>query len=237
MPIPTLRRLAQLGSAPLLGRLPDTTAPDPRRCRQRYGETARDYDASTAMGDAYRRQTVARLAPAPGEVVLDVGCGTGLNFALLQAPIGPTGAIVGIDVSPQMLARARRRSDRHGWRNVTLLEGAVEDVDVQVRADAALLCGTHDILRSPAALENVVRHIRPGGRIVAAGPKWAPWWWPAAPAMNLWTWQLNRDYVTTFEGFGRPWSHLERLVGPVEVEEVFFGGGYIATARLPELGP
>jgi len=50
--------------------------------------------------------------------------------------------------------------------------------------------------------------------------------------MNLWTWQLNRDYATTFEGFGRPWSHLERLAGPVDVEDVFFGGGYIATARL-----
>ena len=49
-----------------------------------------------------------------------------------------------------------------------------------------------------------------------------------AVALNLWTWQLNRPYVTTFEGFDRPWSALAELLDGVEVEDVLFGGGFIA---------
>jgi hypothetical protein len=48
----------------------------------------------------------------------------------------------------------------------------------------------------------------------------------------MWTWQVNRPYVTTFEGFHRPWSVLERLLGDVAVREVMFGGGYIAAATV-----
>jgi ubiquinone/menaquinone biosynthesis C-methylase UbiE len=230
----TLRRdLTAIVTAPLLGRVADRGVPDGDLSRKRYGQVAEGYDALTAMGSPYRRQTVRALAPQPGETVLDVGCGTGLNFELLAGPLGPEGTIVGIDLSPHMLRLARERADRHGWRNVVLVEGAAEDVDIPVQADAALLCGTHDIMRSPAALEHVLAHVRPGGRVVAAGPKWAPWWWATGPAMNAWTWQLNRDYVTTFEGFGRPWSHLARLVPGLEVTDVFFGGGYIAAGRMP----
>jgi hypothetical protein len=44
---------------------------------------------------------------------------------------------------------------------------------------------------------------------------------------------MNRGCVTTFEGFGRPWSHLERLVDNLVVDEVFSGGGYIACGIRP----
>jgi demethylmenaquinone methyltransferase/2-methoxy-6-polyprenyl-1,4-benzoquinol methylase len=211
-----------------------SSPPDHERCRRRYRELAASYDADTAAGAPYRRRSVDRLGLRRGDTVLDVGCGTGLNFALIEQPIGPEGRLVGVDLCPEMLARARACSERHGWANVTLVEAPAEAMDAGVRADAALLCGTHDILRSPAALANVVRHVRPGGRVVAAGPKWAPWWHPAAAWINAWTWTLNRDYVTTFEGFLRPWSHLERLLGELEVEEAFFGGGYVATGTVPE---
>jgi hypothetical protein len=112
---------------------------------------------------------------------------------------------------------------------VTVVAVPAEEADVPFAADAALLCGTHDILRSDAALANVLRHVRPGGRVVAGGPKWAPWWRPGAAAMNVWTWQLNRPYVTTFEGFDRPWTRLARLLGDLDVEEVLFGAGFIAS--------
>ena len=68
-----------------------------------------------------RRRAVAWLAPRPGDTVLDVGCGTGLSFELLQRAVGDSGHIVGIEQSPQMIDKARQRVQRHGWRNVTLL--------------------------------------------------------------------------------------------------------------------
>ncbi len=54
--------------------------------------------------------------------MLDVGCGTGLNFPLLQERVGASGTIVGIDRSDEMLARARRRARARGWRNVILIQ-------------------------------------------------------------------------------------------------------------------
>jgi SAM-dependent methyltransferase len=173
------------------------------------------------------------LAPASGSVVLDVGCGTGLNFVGLEEAIGPRGRLIGIDLSSDMLSRAHERVQRHGWQNVTLLEAAGQDAAIPVAADAALLSAVHGILRAPAALANVVGHVRPGGRVVAAGPKWAPWWQPGSLALNSWAWLLNRRYVTTFEGFDAPWSHLDRLLPHLAVEELFFGTGFIAVGTRP----
>jgi len=211
---------------------PVAAAPDRALALARYRDVAGRYDALTASGDPYRRRAVAALGLRPGETVVDVGCGTGLNFAALRAAVGPRGRLVGIEQCPEMLARAEERS-RSAGSGATLVEAPAEDARVPVRADAALLCGTHDILRSEGALRNVLRQVRPGGRVVAGGAKWAPWWRPGSAALNLWTWQVNRPYVTTFEGFDRPWSLLEEIVDDVEVDEVLAGGGYIARARLP----
>lgn len=200
---------------------------------RRYREVASGYDVWTAAGQAYRGRAVETLAPASGSVVLDVGCGTGLNFAGLQEAIGPRGHLIGIDLSADMLERAHERVECHGWQNVTLLEAAGHEAAVPVAADAALLSAVHDVLRSPAALANVVSHVRPGGRVVAAGPKWVPWWRPASLALNSYAWLLNQYYVTTFEGFDAPWSHLERLLPDLVVEEVFFGAGFIAVGTRP----
>lgn len=71
---------------------------------------------------AGRTLGIEALAPSTGQQVLDIGCGTGLNFALLQQRIGPSGTIVGIDRSKEMLHQARRRAERRGWANVVLVQ-------------------------------------------------------------------------------------------------------------------
>ena len=53
--------------------------------------------------------------------VIDVGCGTGLSFEALHRAVGMRGRIIGIEQSPEMIGKARDRVQRHGWRNVTLL--------------------------------------------------------------------------------------------------------------------
>ena len=65
---------------------------------------------------------MAALQLQPGQVVLDVGCGTGLSLALLRAAVGETGRIYGFDQSPEMLALARTRAASAGWHNVKLFE-------------------------------------------------------------------------------------------------------------------
>lgn len=68
----------------------------------------------------YRDGAVAALGLRPGERVLDLACGTGLNFEHLEDAVGPGGQIVGLDYTPAMLAQVRQRVARYGWRNVAL---------------------------------------------------------------------------------------------------------------------
>jgi precorrin-6B methylase 2 len=223
-----------LGAAAVMVRQTVTgAAPDRARAREQYGAMARSYELRTASGDPWRRDLVAKLAPRPGELILDVGCGTGRNFEQIQQWMGRSGRLIGIEQSPEMLAQAQALVQRHGWTNVELVHASAEEVALPATADAAILCAVHDVMRSPAALANVVRHVRQGGRLVAGGAKWAPWQRAGAVSLNLSTWRLNRDCVSTFEGFRRPWSRLEEMVPGLAVDEIYCGGGYIASATVP----
>ena len=200
------------------------SAPDPQLAIARYRAHAPGYDASAVRTMALRRRTVAKLELRPGEAVLDVACGTGLSFPLLREGVGETGRIVGVELSPDMLALARERCVREGWRNVTLIESAMETADLQGPVDAILFNFTHDVLRSPAALERIFAAARPGTRVAVAGMKLAPWW--LAP-LNAVVRAQARPYMTTFEGLARPWDLLEAYLEGFERESVLFGTGYI----------
>lgn len=200
--------------------------------RVAYQRDAFSYDSRTASYQRYRRDSVDLLAPRRGDVVLDVGCGTGLCFDLLRHRVGPEGRVVGLDGSVPMTELAAERVQARGWDNVTLIPTPVEDARIPVTADAALFCATHDILQSRPALENVLGHLRPGASVVASGGKWAPTW---RAALNLCVRAAHEPFVSSFDGFARPWSVLEGLVEDLSVTEVAFGGGYLAVGRVPRV--
>ena len=194
-----------------------------------YRRLAGSYDLTTAWLEPYRHRAISYLRLQPGDVVLDVGCGTGMSFEPIQAAIGPSGRLVGIEPCPEMLAGARARVEAAGWDNVTLLEASAEEATAPGPVDAVLFAFTHDVMRSPKALANMLGQVRPGGRLAAAGPKWTAF----APQLNPLVWQVARQYVTTFEGFRRPWAELERVVPDLWVEEAYFGCVYLAWGGLP----
>jgi ubiquinone/menaquinone biosynthesis C-methylase UbiE len=97
-----------------------------------YKTAAHLYDALSGERCVYRagRETgVALLNLRPGDTVLDVGCGTGLNFALLVDAVGPTGTVIGLDRSAEMLAMAHRRVDANGWTTVRVIEADATTFD------------------------------------------------------------------------------------------------------------
>src|SRR5690349_21199932 len=195
-----------------------------------YTRDASHYDSRTSAFDTYRRRLVDLLPLRRGDVVLDIGCGTGLCFEQVRSRIGAEGAIVGIDASREMLGVAAARVADHGWTNVVLVQAPVEQAVLPVVADHALFCATHDVLQSDEALDNVLSHVRDGGTVAATGGKWAPPW---AVALNAGILALHAPYVRDFAGFDRPWVHLAPRLKRMRVQEVAMGGGYLASGTIP----
>ena len=208
----------------------NTTLNSASRRQPAYGERARSYERDTEAFQPYRRAVVEALPLRSGQVVLDVGCGTGLCCGLLRDMVGPQGGVVGIEESPEMAAVAREHIACQGWDNVTVVQAPAEDAEIGLTADAALFCAVHDILQSQDALRNVLTRLRPGAWVAAGGGKWAA---PVMVALNSMVGMLHAPYVRDFSGFDRPWRYLERLVEDVRVEEMAFGSGYVMTGRRP----
>ena len=193
-----------------------------------YRGQAGRYDRRTDAFRRWRELAVHRLPAQPGETVLDVGCGTGLCLPLLQHKVGPSGTIIGIDASPQMLEVAGARVAEHGWDNVQLFAAPVAQAPIDCHAGAALFCAVHDILQSPAALAHVFDHLRPGAAVVAIGGKWPPAWnWP----LRAWVADLHAPFISDFTGFDQPWRLLAGFVPDLQVTELGAGGGYLAVGH------
>jgi S-adenosylmethionine-diacylgycerolhomoserine-N-methlytransferase len=78
----------------------------------------------------YRQKALKSLRLRPGLTVLDLGCGSGLNFELIMEGIGPQGILIGVDFSAKMLERAQKLVDLHGWKNVHLVQEDARDLDL-----------------------------------------------------------------------------------------------------------
>ena len=201
--------------------------PDPRRALEQYRRHAAGYDASARRTMGLRRRAIDRLELAPGERVLDVACGTGLSFELLAGGVGAGGEVVGVELSPEMMAQARARAAR--LPQVRLVEGTMEEAALEGRFDAVLFHYTHDVLQSPRALANIFAHAKPGARVALAGVKHPPAWLFPLRLVRLWN---ARPYLTTYRGLHRPWAPPEAYVEGVEVQPVLLGTNYIARGRV-----
>jgi ubiquinone/menaquinone biosynthesis C-methylase UbiE len=213
--------------APIMPGVSTATAPRPDRAEaiDQYRARVQVYDFEIAIAEPLRRRAIARLALRPGETVLDVGCGTGLSFPHLEKFVGLKGAIIGVEQSPDMIAKARARVRENGWNNVTFINAPAEEAHLDRHADAAVFHFTHDLMQTPAALENVFRGLKPGARVVATGLKWARWW---SPGVNLFVRFAAMRSTTTLAGLDEPWRYLEPHLTGIVVQAAAGGGTYLA---------
>lgn len=104
---------------------------------------------------------------APGERVVDVGCGAGIDSLIAARMVGPEGEVVGVDMTPAMLARARASAARAGIMNARFHEGLAESLPVADGwADVVISNGVLNLFPDKlAGLREMARVLRPGGRL------------------------------------------------------------------------
>jgi demethylmenaquinone methyltransferase/2-methoxy-6-polyprenyl-1,4-benzoquinol methylase len=181
---------------------------------------------------AYRREAVEALDLKPGATVVEIGCGTGLNFAMLQEKAGPKGRIIGVDLTGAMLRQARRRVAAQGWMNVELVECAAAAYEFPPAIDGVL--STFALTLEPEyerVIANGARALKPGGRWVVLDLKLSggPLAW-LAPLLVA----LARPFAVSMAMAERhPWETLERLLTATTMRERYFGFAYVATGLAP----
>jgi SAM-dependent methyltransferase len=107
---------------------------------------------------------------APGEAVLDIGCGAGTDTLVAAQMVAPAGSVTGIDMTPEMLSRARAAATEMGAGNVEFVEGDVEQLPFPAESfDVAISNGVIDLIPDKdAVFSEIYRVLRPGGRLQIA---------------------------------------------------------------------
>lgn len=209
-----------------------------RRRAQRYDLTARLYYLLGYPQGRHRRRAVQALQLKPGDTVVEIGCGTGLNFGLIQRAVGLRGRIVGLDLTDAMLAQARRRVQAHGWNNVTLRQVDALEFEFPTRVDAIL--STYALTLVPDCAEVIARGsaaLSPGGRWVVLDTKLpddAPGWVAPLALAALRPFAVTEDEWTARRPWGAVRAAMDASLTDVSWTELFFGFLFLAAGRVPD---
>jgi demethylmenaquinone methyltransferase/2-methoxy-6-polyprenyl-1,4-benzoquinol methylase len=163
--------------------------------------------------------------------VVDIACGTGLNFSLIEQAIGPGGRIVGVDLTDAMLAQAERRIEANGWRNVSLVQADAAEFDFPTGVDAIL--STYALTQVPECAA-VIAH---GAAALSAGGRWVVVDLKAPANAPRWLAQLGTALVRPFGSVDewvrrRPWEAIRATMQETLVDvswaELVFGTAFLA---------
>ncbi len=111
---------------------------------------------------------IDHLALQPGETVVDLGSGAGIDVFLAADSVGPTGKVIGVDMTPEMLARARRNAAKAGIENAEFREGRLENLPVASGTVDAITsnCVINLVPDKAVVFKEIARILKPGGRLV-----------------------------------------------------------------------
>ncbi|MDQ7826258.1 MAG: class I SAM-dependent methyltransferase [Candidatus Eremiobacteraeota bacterium] len=125
------------------------------------------YDLSRPLFLFERERAARRIRVPEGGTVMEVGCGTGFNLDTLVQAAGPSGHVIALDLSPSMLAVARRKAGRRKWLTLSLVEGDAADFTPARKADAILFSYSLSMIGNwKKALDKCLCSLREGGQLV-----------------------------------------------------------------------
>jgi demethylmenaquinone methyltransferase/2-methoxy-6-polyprenyl-1,4-benzoquinol methylase len=185
------------------------------RLIETYRKKAKRYDVTSQFfypvpgypQRGQRLQAVQALGLQPGDSVVDIACGTGLNFSLIEERIGPEGRIVGVDLTDAMLAQAQHRIETHAWTNISLVQADAAKFDFPTNVNAIL--STYALSQVPEC-GDVVAH---GAAALSPGGRWVVLDLSAPDNMPRWLAQLGIAVVRPFASIDewimrRPWEAI-----------------------------
>jgi demethylmenaquinone methyltransferase/2-methoxy-6-polyprenyl-1,4-benzoquinol methylase len=211
------------------------------RLIETYRKRAKRYDITSRFAPvpgypvrAQRRRAVQALGLRVGDTVVDIACGTGLNFPLIESTIGQTGRLIGVDLTDAMLSRAQARIAKNGWGNVTLVQADASEFDFPAEVDA-ILC-TYALTQMPGCTDVIARGaaaLSEGGRWVVLDVK-APDNAPRA-LVRLGT-AIARSFASIDQWMTRrPWdairTAMEDEFADIRWTELCFGTAFLAVGR------
>lgn len=201
--------------------------PDLEIVRQRYRYIARVYPILELLWlpPGIRREAVGSLTLRPGDHVIELGCGTGRNLLMLSDAVGSGGRVVGVDLSPEMLHRARRRARSLGLQNVSLHLADAATFRSPEPVDAVLFSLSYSVMPNRVeALRLSWERLRSGGRLVVMDGK--------IPDGLIGV--LSRPVITSLsqrtvlgDPNSRPWESLRDLGADVEISDRLAGFYFI----------
>lgn len=202
-----------------------------RKKAKHYDLTSRLYPVPGYPQRGQRLRAVQALRLSAGDTVVDVACGTGLNFPMLEKAIGPGGRIVGVDLTDAMLARAQHRIEANGWSNVSLVQADAAGFDFPAGVDAIL--STYALSQVPECAE-VIAH---GAAALSGGGRWVVLDLKVPDSTPGWLAQLGTATVRPFASIDewimrRPWAAIraamQEELADLSWTELFFGTAFLA---------
>ncbi|UCD78236.1 MAG: methyltransferase domain-containing protein [Desulfobacterales bacterium] len=201
-----------------------------RKRAKNYNLSANLYYLIDIREYAYRKRAADALALNSGDVVVEVGCGTGLNFGPLRNKVGPEGKIVGLDLTFDMLSVAKQRIEDKGWKNISLIQCDAASYDFSLHLDGII--STFAITLMPE-YDQIIKKgsaaLSPGKKLVVLDFK-MPAKWP------IWLIKLfvilTRPFGVTLDLADRhPWESIGRYLDSLKVETFYCDAIYIAAGE------
>lgn len=234
--------LGLLATGALLATRRNADVTDASWIAHRYDRIAAAYDHLAAPydwigGRRLARRAIAELRLAPGDTAVALGTGTGWSLPLLADDVGPTGRVVGIDLSVGMLQRARRRVDRAGISDrVDLVVADMRHVELPSDTRGVLAAFSAEMVTDHRQLVgHLRRQLSPGARMAFTGLRepeaWPDWLVRLGIAANriFGTRPLHRDMA--------PWQPLLDHLDDTTYEQDFGGVVYLAAGTVPGAEP
>ncbi len=206
-----------------------------RKVQDMYQEGAKYYDLTTVLFRlvglrmrAYRLQAIGRLALKKGDIVVELGCGTGLNFPLIMERIGHEGKLIGVDLTQGMLDLAQSRVNRFGWKNVELVQSDIAAYTFPDSVNGVLATGLFGYIPEyDQVIKSASQSLVTGGHLSILDGK---------QPENLPSWlfkivlKLGKPFGYTTDYFTvRPWESVGLYLEETTFETMYGGMIYISS--------